>query len=228
MFIATIGYGIGLDASFFRIIAAMMLIGIGVILLVPAAADAIRGGRSADQRLEREQVRRHRDRRPLGTIRAWPAARRRVEPLRRTDARRGLGARSAGQNLGQVAFVMLAFGFGAALPLLLLGRSSRETLLRWRSRLLEAGKGGKTAARRAARRCRPVHRHGARQAARNAPRRGFARVADRADDAFLGRPTIGHATAISRSPRGPSSSFGMRSSCASRIGSTRCACWSCS
>ena len=35
LFVATIGYGIGLDASIFRIIAAMILIGIGVILLVP-------------------------------------------------------------------------------------------------------------------------------------------------------------------------------------------------
>jgi sulfite exporter TauE/SafE len=39
--------------------------------------------------------------------------------------------------------VMLAFGLGAALPLLLLGMLSRETLLRWRSRLADAGKGGK-------------------------------------------------------------------------------------
>ena len=36
MFIATIGYGIGLDAGFFRLIAAMLLITIGAILLVPA------------------------------------------------------------------------------------------------------------------------------------------------------------------------------------------------
>jgi cytochrome c-type biogenesis protein len=48
-----------------------------------------------------------------------------------------------GENLWQVAFVMLAFGVGAALPLLLLGLLSRETLVRWRGRLLEAGKGGK-------------------------------------------------------------------------------------
>ena len=35
MFIATIGYGIGLDAGFFRLFAALLLIAIGTILLVP-------------------------------------------------------------------------------------------------------------------------------------------------------------------------------------------------
>jgi sulfite exporter TauE/SafE len=38
---------------------------------------------------------------------------------------------------------MLMFGLGAALPLLLLGLLSRETLLRWRERLYAAGKTGK-------------------------------------------------------------------------------------
>jgi sulfite exporter TauE/SafE len=38
---------------------------------------------------------------------------------------------------------MLAFGLGAALPLLAVGLMSREALLRWRSRLLAAGSGGK-------------------------------------------------------------------------------------
>jgi cytochrome c-type biogenesis protein len=38
---------------------------------------------------------------------------------------------------------MLAFGLGAALPLLALGLLSRETLMRWRTRLLGAGSGGR-------------------------------------------------------------------------------------
>ena len=40
---------------------------------------------------------------------------------------------------------MLAFGLGAAAPLLLLGVLSREALLRWRDRLMRAGKSGKIA-----------------------------------------------------------------------------------
>jgi cytochrome c-type biogenesis protein len=38
---------------------------------------------------------------------------------------------------------MATFGVGAALPLLLLGLVSREAMVRWRSRLLHAGRGGK-------------------------------------------------------------------------------------
>ena len=42
-----------------------------------------------------------------------------------------------------VALTMFAFGVGAALPLLAIGTISRETLARWRNRLLAAGGGGK-------------------------------------------------------------------------------------
>jgi cytochrome c biogenesis protein CcdA len=52
---------------------------------------------------------------------------------------------SRGQNLGQVAVVMVAFGAGAALPLLGLGVLSRQALLRWRDRLQAVGKFGKIA-----------------------------------------------------------------------------------
>jgi cytochrome c biogenesis protein CcdA len=48
-----------------------------------------------------------------------------------------------GEDLGQVALTMLAFGVGAALPLMVLGFVSREAMMRWRGRLMEAGKGGK-------------------------------------------------------------------------------------
>ena len=43
----------------------------------------------------------------------------------------------------QVALTMLAFGIGAALPLMLLGLVSREAMMRWRGRLMDAGRGGK-------------------------------------------------------------------------------------
>jgi cytochrome c biogenesis protein CcdA len=145
MFIATIGYGIGLDASFFRVIAAMMLIGIGVILLVPqlqtqvaAAAAPISGW--ADERFGGIETGGLSGQFSLGLLlgAVWSPC---VGPT--------LGAASVlaaqGENLAQVAFVMLAFGVGAALPLLLLGLLSRETLMRWRGRLLDGGKTGKAA-----------------------------------------------------------------------------------
>jgi cytochrome c-type biogenesis protein len=48
-----------------------------------------------------------------------------------------------GENLGQVSLVMSAFGIGAALPLLVLGLLSREAIMSWRGRLLNAGNAGK-------------------------------------------------------------------------------------
>ena len=47
------------------------------------------------------------------------------------------------ENLGYVALTMLAFGIGAAIPLLLIGMMSRDALVRWRGRMLAAGSGGK-------------------------------------------------------------------------------------
>src|SRR4030067_213147 len=47
------------------------------------------------------------------------------------------------EDLVQVALTMLAFGIGAALPLMLLGLLSREAMMRWRGRLMETGKAGK-------------------------------------------------------------------------------------
>ena len=49
-----------------------------------------------------------------------------------------------GENLGQVAITMLAFGIGAALPLMLLGFLSREAMHALARRMMEAGRGGKT------------------------------------------------------------------------------------
>lgn len=58
-----------------------------------------------------------------------------------------LGAASVlaaqGRDLGGVVVVMIAFGCGTALPLLVVGLLSREMLMRWRGRMLQAGKGGK-------------------------------------------------------------------------------------
>jgi len=143
MFIATIGYGIGLDAGFFRIIAATMLVALGVILLVPqlqtqiaAVASPISGW--TEEHFGGIETAGLSGQFSLGLLlgAVWSPC---VGPT--------LGAASVlaaqGQDLAQVALVMLAFGLGAALPLLLLGLLSRDTLMRWRGRLLDAGKGGK-------------------------------------------------------------------------------------
>lgn len=143
LFVATIGYGIGLDAGSFRVFGALLLITIGVILLVPqlqtqfaAAAAPVSGW--TERRFGGIETGGLKGQLALGLLlgAVWSPC---VGPT--------LGAASVlaaqGKDLAQVALVMAMFGVGAALPLLLLGLLSREALLRWRARLMEAGKGGK-------------------------------------------------------------------------------------
>lgn len=51
---------------------------------------------------------------------------------------------SQGTQLAQVSLLMAMFGLGAALPLLTLASISRSTMLKARSKLMQAGKTGKT------------------------------------------------------------------------------------
>jgi len=144
LFVATVGFAAGLDTGVFRTISAILLIGVGLVLLVPklqeqfalAAApvsnwagsytdDFTPGGLGGQFGLGLL----------LGAV--WSPC---VGPT--------LGAASVlaakGEDLGQVALTMLAFGVGAALPLMLLGFVSREAMMRWRGRLMETGSIGKT------------------------------------------------------------------------------------
>jgi cytochrome c biogenesis protein CcdA len=143
LFAATIGYSIGLDSELFRNLAAALMIAVGVVLLVPRFQErlalagvplakwsdnhfgAIRHSGLAGQILVGLL---------LGAV--WSPC---VGPT--------LGAASIlaaqGRDLGEVAATMLAFGFGAALPLVLVGLLSRETLVRWRARLIAGGAGAK-------------------------------------------------------------------------------------
>jgi cytochrome c-type biogenesis protein len=145
LFAATIGYSIGLDAGLFRNVAAALMITVGVVLLVPRLqerlalagtplaaradhyfGDARRSGLGGQMAVGLL----------LGAV--WSPC---VGPT--------LGAASIlaaqGRDLGDVAATMLAFGFGAALPLVFVGLLSRETVLRWRARLIAGGAGAKTA-----------------------------------------------------------------------------------
>ncbi len=143
LFIATIGYGIGLDAGFFRLVAAMLLITIGVVLMVPAlqtqfAAVAAPVSAWSENKFGGFETAGLNGQFALGLLlgAVWSPC---VGPT--------LGAASVlaaqGKDLSQVALVMLVFGLGAALPLLLIGTLSRAAMQRWRNRLVEAGKGGK-------------------------------------------------------------------------------------
>jgi cytochrome c-type biogenesis protein len=143
LFVATVGFAIGLDQDLFRSIAAVLLVLVGGVLLMPRLqlqlaaaagpvgnwAQAHAGGLSPHGLSGQFAVGVM-----LGAV--WSPC---VGPT--LGAASVLAARS--EDLTSVALTMFAFGIGAALPLLAIGMMSREALARWRSRLLAAGSGGK-------------------------------------------------------------------------------------
>jgi cytochrome c-type biogenesis protein len=143
LFVATVGFSLGLDQDLFRTVAAVLLLLIGGALLVPrlqmqvaAVAGPIGnwaqmqtgelGGRGLGKQFAVGVL--------LGAV--WSPC---VGPT--LGAASLLAARA--ENLGFVALTMFAFGIGAALPLLAIGMMSREALARWRGRMLAAGSSGR-------------------------------------------------------------------------------------
>jgi cytochrome c-type biogenesis protein len=143
LFVATIGFSIGLDGALFRDLAALMLVAVGTVLVIPPLQIrlAAAGGPIsdwADRRLGGFNSSGLQGQFGVGLLlgAVWTPC---VGPT--LGAASVLAAR--GENLLQVAFTMAVFGIGAALPLLALGTLSREAMLRWRNRLMRAGQGGK-------------------------------------------------------------------------------------
>lgn len=143
LFVATIGYAIGLDTDVFRTISAVLLIAVGAVLLVPRlqtqfAVAAGPVGNWVDDRFGGFNATSLWGQFGLGLLlgAVWAPC---VGPT--LGAASVLAAKS--ESLWQVALTMLAFGVGAALPLMVLGFVSREAMSRWRGRLAEAGKSGK-------------------------------------------------------------------------------------
>jgi cytochrome c-type biogenesis protein len=143
MFVATIGFSIGLDGEVFRKAAAVLMILIGLVLVVPQfsmqlAAAGGPAGNWVEQKFGGFSSSGLKGQFALGLLlgAVWSPC---VGPT--------LGAASVlaskGESLGQVALTMLVFGIGAGLPLVLLGTLSREALMKWRNRLLSAGSRGK-------------------------------------------------------------------------------------
>jgi cytochrome c biogenesis protein CcdA len=139
LFVATIGFAIGLDGGGFRLASAVLMILVGIVLVAPPlqARLATAAGPLSDK--------------IDGAFRGFPA----TGALGQFGLGLVLGAvwspcvgptlgaasllAARGENLQQVALTMSAFGFGAALPLLLLGALSRRLMSNWRDSLLGAG-----------------------------------------------------------------------------------------
>lgn len=144
LFVALIGFSLGLDSEKFRIAGSLLLVAAGVVLVWPflqahlsMAASPITNW--VQRRFDGKERSGLAGQFGLGLLlgAVWIPC---VGPT--------LGAASVlaaqGRNLGQVTLTMLLFAIGSAIPLLLLGILSREVLLRWRGRMLATGQGGKT------------------------------------------------------------------------------------
>lgn len=140
--LASAGAVLGLDQAVFRNIAAMLLLGFGVLLLsstlqerFAAAASGVSG--AGQGLLARVTLDGLSGQFVLGLLLGvvWSPC---VGPT--------LGATitlaSQGQQLTQVMLVMALFGVGAGLPLVILGSLSRGAMLRMRGKLLAAGQQG--------------------------------------------------------------------------------------
>ncbi|WP_291849702.1 cytochrome c biogenesis CcdA family protein [Bradyrhizobium sp.] len=143
LLLAVAGFALGVDAGFFRVAAAIVMIALGAVLLMPSwqAQLAAAGGRVsawADRQFAGVSSSGFAGQFAIGLLlgAVWSPC---VGPT--------LGAASLlasqGRDLPQVALTMAVFGIGAGLPLVLLGWLSRATLMRVRARLMSAGTLGK-------------------------------------------------------------------------------------
>ena len=136
MFVSLVGFLIGLDGKFFRVISGVMLIGIGFLLAVPSFQRqfAVASGPVGNWAQEKFGGAEAGGQFGIGLLlgAVWSPC---VGPT--------LGAASLlatqGHNLVQVATTMLSFGLGVAVPLVIIGMMSRELLKRWRGRMLSSG-----------------------------------------------------------------------------------------
>lgn len=138
LFIATIGFSIGLDMVLFRTVAAILMVAVGAALLVPRlqllfATAAGPVSNWAEARFGHFSTTGIGGQFGVGVLlgAVWTPC---IGPT--------LGAISLmaarGENLLEVSATMLAFGIGTAVPLLVLGLLSRELLLRWRGGMAKA------------------------------------------------------------------------------------------
>ena len=145
LFVATIGYSVGLDADIFRNAAGVLMIAVGAVLLVPRFQErlALAGAPIANW------SDRHFGGARQGGLPGQLAVGLLLGAVWSPCVGPTLGAASIlaaqGRDLGEVAVTMLSFGLGAALPLAALGLLSREAVLRVRTRLIASGAWAKMA-----------------------------------------------------------------------------------
>jgi cytochrome c-type biogenesis protein len=136
LFVATIGYSIGLTAELFRQVAAALMVMLGAVLMFPPLQNRLASASGpianwTDRHFGSERGSGYASQFGVGVLLGaiWTPC---VGPT--------LGAASLlaaqGRDLPRVAASMMVFGIGAALPLLIIGLLSREALQRWRKEAL--------------------------------------------------------------------------------------------
>jgi cytochrome c-type biogenesis protein len=143
LFVATVGFSLGLDVGIFHRVGGALLLVFGLVLLAPRLQSAVEAA--------------------LAPVSGWASARTAGLESSGLWGQAGLGLllgtiwspcvgptlgaasllASQGKDLPSVALTMAVFGLGAAAPLLLVGSLSRAALQRWRSGLSGAGRWGR-------------------------------------------------------------------------------------
>lgn len=138
---ATAGLALGLDQESLRQVAGWLLLGFGLVLLLPSAqrrfaalASRVSAGRQV-ARLSGDGL--------AGQFLVGLALGAVWSPCAGPTLGTAATLAGSGDGLGEAALVMLVFGLGAALPLVVIGVLSRPALNRLRGRLLAAANGGK-------------------------------------------------------------------------------------
>jgi cytochrome c biogenesis protein CcdA len=143
LFVAAVGYSIGIDADALRYLAAIVTIAFGLLLMMPRAQAQL----AAASGPIANWTDRHFGSQPGGGLAGQFGVGVLLGAVWSPCVGPTLGAASLlaaqGQDLLRVGATMFAFGVGAAVPLLLLGLLSREAMSRWRHRLMSTGQAAK-------------------------------------------------------------------------------------
>ena len=99
LFVATIGYSVGLDGEFFRVTGAVLLVAAGFALMLPRLQIQLALAGAARQ-LDSTEIRKRGNRRIAWSIRRWIIARRGLESVRGAHPGRRLGSRGSGPEPG--------------------------------------------------------------------------------------------------------------------------------
>ena len=145
LFVATIGYSIGLTTELFRQVAAALMVMLGAVLIFSPLQSRLALASApianwTDRHFGGERGSGYASQFWVGVLlgAVWTPC---VGPT--LGAASLLAAR--GRDLPQVAASLLVFGIGAALPLLIIGLLSREALQRWRKQALSVSHAMKAA-----------------------------------------------------------------------------------